>query len=279
MNASQLLGSALAFAATLAPRYERDFILERLPSVAEQIERREVMVERCRVGTGGLSVRGLEVVTQFVRAIGPDKAVLAVSQFGPTMLCVPTLATCGVKIACAYWAIAPAIGEILEAGGAVLLDLNRELNARSLLRRLAALQHAGRVIALIVEAPMQSRRRYSFMGYNVRCSSLLELYATSLKKVVLPLSSRIAAPDQLQMIVGEALPSPCNFTQVLLTGLENMIDGHFDQYMWSPASIVFSDPRALRSAIDLAPEILDWRETVLRRQPTVGSGGSCAPAG
>ena len=262
---SYVLGSAVAFCAGLCTSHGDDFVVANLDIALQQVCRREAAHNHFFADYEELNVEGLQDICNLAAAIGPQRSILAVSQLGPAVLTMSLLSMHGLKLATVFWQIGRRDQEILKRSGTLLINLNEHKSGRSLFRELAALQREGYSLALMIDAPMKSRYRYTFLGYQVRCSSMLERYAASFDKHVIPISAELLDSTHLKLGALSSISRMENLTQQLLSFLQNEIYRHIQQYNWSPGSIIFSDKDALINGLRFIDDILEWRSKLRDR--------------
>jgi hypothetical protein len=258
---SDLLAQAFALSANLVLRRERSSIVQSYDPVRAEARRRRTAVTRYLADSRSLELLGLD---DLVRAVTNEKtpgALIAIPQVGPFALAVALIARSGVKIATVFWDLGGEIKRLLKSSDVVLLRLDRNAAPRSTIREIAELLLRGFAVCLLIEVPMRSRRRYGFMGYNVTCSSLIETSARRCRKPVHRLYTILDSGRNIRLCVESAVSGEY-LTQFLLSWAEEVAIADIEQYNWSEASIVFSDPAAFANGLSFLPEILAWRDQV-----------------
>jgi hypothetical protein len=203
-------------------------------------------------------------IDDLVRLIAKEKmpgALIAVPQIGPFALAVALIAGSGIKIATVFWDLGGEIKQLLESSDVVLLRLDRNSAAQSTIRQIEDLQLRGFVVCLLIEVPMRSRRLYSFMGYDVTCSSLIETSARYCRRPAHRLYAILDNIGNVRLCIESAVRGK-HLTQILLSWAEEVAIANIEQYNWSEASIVFSNPAAYQNGLSFLPEILSWRDQV-----------------
>jgi hypothetical protein len=264
VDESDLLAQAFAISANLALRRERSFIVRSYDRVRAEALRRRAAVVRYRETRGPVGLLGLD---DFVRAVTSEKlpgALFAVPQIGPFALAAALIAGSGVKIATLFWDLGAEVKQLLENSDVILLRLDRHSAPRSTIRDIEELQLSGFGVCLLIEVPMRSRRRYSFLGYRVTCSSLIEACATHCNRQVHRLYTMLDNTGYVRLCTESAITGS-NATQRLLCWAEQVAIANIEQYNWSEASIAFSDPAAYENGLRFLPEILAWRDRRLQR--------------
>ena len=207
---------------------------------------------------------GLDDLVQTVAGKKLPGALFAVPQIGPFSLAAALIARSGVKIATAFWNLGGGAKQVLEKSDVVLLKLDRNSAPPSTIKEIAELQLDGFCVCLLIEVPMRSRRRYSFMDYDVTCSSLIEIFAQRCSRQIHRLYTILDNSGNVKLCIESAVNGQ-HLTQKLLSWAEKLAITHIVQYNWSEASIVFSDPAAYANGLSFLPEILAWRDRELQR--------------
>jgi hypothetical protein len=256
---AELFGAALAFTAGLCSEFDRQSIIDHLYTLTAHRVRLHRLRGRTRTYCDPLEVSGIEQIDDLLRECRPQNTIFALSQMGANVLITPLLVSLGHRIAVVFWEIDAITREILSECEALLIDLNLHRDPHLLLGYLDGLQQSGCALAMVIEAPMNSRRRYRFLGYDVRCASLIEVYAKRSGNCVVPLASRLPGENNLEISMGEPIMDGDRLTQTLLSWVECQIYLHHDHYNWSTRSIIFTDQCALLNALAYAEDILQWR--------------------
>jgi lauroyl/myristoyl acyltransferase len=262
-----LLAEGFAVSANLFNCRTRSFIVAHYDIIRTEALRRAEAVARYIENTETVSLKGLEDLLAVTRNEKSKGSLLALPQVGPFALTLGLIAEHRVKIATAFWAMDGEQKRLLERSGVVLLDLNRDRTPFSIIRRIGKLYDHGYIMCLLIEVPMKSRRLYSFMGYRVKCSSLIETLAKYYKLEVSGLYCLLSDTGEIQIVVSNAFRSN-ELTQRLLSWSEAVAVANIEQYDWSEASIVFSDPSAFANGLTFLPEIVSWRDRVVSRMET-----------
>jgi hypothetical protein len=260
---SDLLAQAFAISANLALRRDRSSIVQSYDLVQAQVLRRQAVTARYLENDEPARLLGLDDLVQTVAAEKLPGALFAVPQIGPFSLAAALIARSGVKIATVFWNLSGGVKRLLENSDVVLLKLDRNSAPRSTIGKIAELQLDGFCVCLLIEVPMRSRRRYSFMDYDVTCSSLIEIFAGRCGRQVHRLYI-LDNSENVKLCI-ESTVNGQHLTQRLLSWAEKMAITHIAQYNWSEASIVFSDGAAYANGLSFLPEILAWRDRELQR--------------
>jgi hypothetical protein len=265
VRSADLLAQAFAVSANLALRRERSLIVQYYDRIQAEAQRRRAAVARYLENAESLRLWGLDDLVRAVSGESLPGALIALPQIGPFALAAALIARSGVKIATVFWDLGGEVKELLENSQVVLLRLDRNLAPRSTIREIEELQSSGFGVCLLIEVPMRSRRRYGFLGYRVACSSLIEACARHGNRRVHRLCAMLDDMGDVRLAVESALRGR-HLTQRLLCWAEKVAIAHIDQYNWSEASIVFSDPAAYENGLSFLPEILSWRDRELQKQ-------------
>jgi hypothetical protein len=261
---SDLLAQSFAISANLALRRDRSSIVQSYDLVQAEVLRRQAVTARYLENDEPARLLGLDGLVQAVAGEKLPGALFAVPQIGPFSLAAALIARSGVKIATVFWNLSGGVKQLLENSDVVLLKLDRDSAPRSTIKEIAELQLDGFCVCLLIEVPMRSRRRYSFMDYDVTCSSLIEIFAERCGRQVHRLYTILDNSENVKLCVESAVNGQ-HLTQKLLSWAEKVAITHIAQYNWSEASIVFSDGAAYANGLSFLPEILAWRDRELQR--------------
>lgn len=255
-----LLEPAIALAAGLHGKFNRRSIGEQIAALPEWLERIETAHRRLAIDRTGIAIGGLDQIETCLQSVKRKPVMFAGSQLGPPLVTLAALAAVGLKIAGVYWHLSARQRRIVAALPGRFLDLNEVPSPLSLVRSLHMLQESGHVLWLMCDAPGGSSRRYDFLGYRVRCAPLIEAYARLYRCAVVPISSRLLSGAEASVHCGPPLTGCDNLTGRLLSSLETAIYRDHTNYLWSGASIIFSDPRAIENGLRILPDYLEWRD-------------------
>ena len=271
-----LLGSAVALAAGLSSRFDHDYITGQFQALRLHHTKVAHLHRRLVCGVDKVRYRGMRRVASLLQGLRSQRVIFAGSQFGPILAGVAALASIGAKVAGVYSALSGNNARILRNCRANFIDLNRYKTGFSILEAMRQLHSDGYVIWLMCDLPGQSRVHCEFMGYNVRCASLLEVYARVQRCSVVPSYCRVLSDREVSMECGAPLTDYNNMTQCLLSELETLIYEEPINYLWQDSCIVFSDPRALPNGLRCLPEFLEWRDRAAARNRQAGSASVMA---
>ena len=84
-----------------------------------------------------------------------------------------------MRLAACYRSISAVYRNALQQSGVALVDLDTMHNVTEIFNAFDRLRMEGRYLALMIDAPFASRRRYPFLGLDVTVSSMPWLYAKS----------------------------------------------------------------------------------------------------
>lgn len=278
--ASRFLGSAVAMAAGLHLSFDRDFIIQQV----DALYRRQELLQRAgrRILENPLTIEcdGLAEVRRVLGALDVHKVVVAGGLVGLTTATILALRSLGLKIATVFGNLGEVHHARLAAAGIALVDL-RLHNKFALFDRLRNLQAQGYLLALRCDVAAGSHK-CRFLGYDVTCSNLIDMYARINACTVVPLDSRLISEREMTLTCGEPLRGPGETTQPLLSQLESSIHRDPVNYLWSSTSIIFSDTRAVRNGLSYLPDIVAWREerrgTDQTAVKTASAAGCVSPA-
>ncbi len=260
MDESRFLGSAVAMAAGLYCKFERDVIVQQLDALRRRQELLRRAARRALGDPAAIEFSGLAGVRRVLQGLDDGrKIVLAGALLGLTTAPGLALRSMGLKIATVFGSLDEAHRVHLEAAGIRLIDL-RVQNKFALFHLLRNLQAEGHLLVLRCDVPGRSSRRYRFLGYDVMCSNLIETYARLNGCAVVPIETSPISEREMTVTCGEPLDGPAETTQTLLSWLESSICRDPVNYAWSGTSIIFSDTRAVRNGFACLPQIIAWRD-------------------
>ena len=258
-QAAELLSSAFVFSGSICLRRKRSYIVEHYEDIAAHEWRRKSLLSRFGEKRTPIRLSGLEHLREFLHETKPSPRIFAVCLMGPYPVAAALIALSQVKIATAFWKMGRATRKVLAASGVFLIDLFNHASAFPIIDEVYRRYREGYNIFLLVETPTRSRRRYKFFGYSVTCSSLIEALSRRFGWGVHFLHCSLRSETEVQIQFSDLISSP-DITQQLLSRCEAIALKNIGQYIWSPASIVWSDPQAYVNGLTFLPEILTWRE-------------------
>jgi hypothetical protein len=259
-----ILGSTLAFAAGLTPRLSRQCIIRRLPEIVKNRRLVDNLFEK--LATGGVLSRDASDIDQMISQVKSDGSIIAVPLHGPNTILLSLLNRASHRVACVFWRLNARYNDALSLESVRMVDLNKFRSAHSLISRLLKLKKDGYTLIFIIECPMNSRKRYQFLGYSVRCSGMIEVISQKLRCDVTMVSGRLVDNDCIRFNILSVIENGAPITQALLTEAENLIYSDPVKYEWSRSSIIFSDPQAFSCSLSFLEDILDWRSNYLDLQ-------------
>ncbi len=265
VKCDDLLGPAVAMSAGLYARFRHEFIVTQFDFLKSHSRNVKAIHRRLLRGGEAIKFLGLNDLAKPLQKLRTERVIFAGSQFGPPLASVVALTSMGVKVAGVYWALSKTYGRILENRRVRAINLTEQTNRFALIRLLQKLHDDGYVIWLMCDAPGKSRIRYKFLGYSVICANLIEVYARLYGCTVVPTYCRLLSDDEVSVHCGAMSTNYQNMTQRLLSNLQALIYEDPINYLWSGASIVFSDSRAILNGLHFVADFLEWREAALAR--------------
>jgi lauroyl/myristoyl acyltransferase len=257
-----LLGAALALSAGLRLKFDQRFLAAQFSELRRHLETVTNVHRGLLRDHPMVKFDGVDEIAFRLDALKTQRVIFAGSQFGPLLASVAALGSINVKVAGVYWTLAENNRRILKSCGAHFIDLTEYGNWRSMIRSLQQLHASGYVLWLMCDVKGRSRIHYDFLGYSVPCATLIEVYAKLSKCIVIPAYCRVVSNNEVSLHCGPNLTDHENITQRLLSDLEYQIYADPINYLWSDASIIFSDRRALQKGLSILPAFLEWRQQV-----------------
>lgn len=211
-----------------------------------------------------ISIENIDLLTKRLAQFPPEDLVIASSYYGRPIAFICKCARLGIPLALAYESIAPSsIGALVDSG-VLLVKLNDHANPLSLFATLDRIRREGRYLAILIDVPHQTRRRYELLGYQVAVSSFTSTYARRSGSSILPVFTSLAARDRMSYAFGTVIEDiRCDVTQALMSGLQAVIERDCIQYSWTAACTIYSDPAAKANARSFLPEALAWRDALV----------------
>jgi lauroyl/myristoyl acyltransferase len=256
-----LFGLALSLAAGLYNRGAHEFNIDRLRSV--RVRRADIIEAKRQIFANPkiLKFNDLQEVSLMCTATDLRQVFFAVSGYGLLHAAVLALQLMGFKPAFVFRRLdAPAIQSI-SALGVRLIDARAAKDVIGFFQLLREVQSNGFTLVLRTDAPGESRIRYSFLGYDVQCAKLIEMYAKRTHSTIIPIHAKLNLENKFDVFVGKPLRSAHASMQTLLSDIEADIIADPDNYFWTTDSIVFSDPRAVINGLMCMPAFLRWRKS------------------
>jgi hypothetical protein len=206
-------------------------------------------------------------INQLASKIGqfrPNELLVATAHCGHFIAFMNACAQHGIPLTMCYKAASKSYLNAAARNRLRLVDLSSQKSVHSLFRSLDSERARGYYVAIMIDGPFSSRRRFRFLGYEVSASSLAELYARKSGSALLPLISR--ASDTLELSFSELgiiEKLGNNLTQQMLDWLQTAIFQNPSQYQWLSNSILMSNEIARDTALSFLPEALAWRERII----------------
>lgn len=193
-----------------------------------------------------------------IAATPPDRILLSGSQAGLWPLPLITLAASGRKVAAVVRKQDPLFSSALRSFGVDIVDLTPTNSRDRPLVRLRELQLGGTYVHILLDAPGNSRRTTPFLGYEVSCSRLSDVLARRHDLAILGLVGTVDAS-------GTAVTSPMHGLQGSRTDLPaslacvaDLIERDPTECLWTPSSVILTDPRAVAAGFERIGTILEW---------------------
>jgi hypothetical protein len=257
---TQPLGPSLAMAAGICAKFDHASIVRRFDSLHARNGMMRRIALRLAETPREVSFEGLAEIRQAVGDIGPNKVILAGSLLGYATATLLALSSLGLKIATVFWNVAPSDRLLLERAAIRLIDMRSQGSGLELFKLLRRTQAAGYVVALRCDAPGRSNKRHKFLGYDVKCATLIEAYARVSKLIILPIEAELLSDQAMTLSCRTPLREAKNATQNLLSQLEQSIYENPLNYSWASNSVIFSSDHAVGNALSFLPDILAWRD-------------------
>jgi lauroyl/myristoyl acyltransferase len=258
--AAGLLEVLLVFSAGLCRNWKRSTILRAYPFLSEfqQVYRR--IDEQLLHSREMFTVMNIERLNTVLGRFSPRELIIATAHHGHFIAFMSACARCSIPITVCYKAASRSYLDAALRNGLTLVDLNRH-NPLSLFDTLDRERAKGRYVAIMMDGPFASRRKYEFLGYQVAVSSLASLYAKRTHSAVMPIISSASAGLELSFWETPIIESPGHETpQRLLDLLQSVILQQPSQHQWLSTSILMSNQNARDNAIAFLPDALTWRE-------------------
>lgn len=245
--------------AGLAAKFDREFIASQFDALLLHTDKTRAAHQRLLRAGKQIKFQLPNDAAGLLQDVRSERVIFAGSQFGPPLVSLAALASAGLGIAVAYWALSETRRRILENCRIFLIDMTKQESPRGLIRLLRELQAGGYYIWLMCDAQGKSRTRYDFLGYSVRSANLIEVYSRICGSMVIPTYCRLISDAEVSLHFDAPITHRQGITQLLLSKLDALICGDPINYTWNKACIVFSDPRALQNGLYCLPDFLAWR--------------------
>jgi lauroyl/myristoyl acyltransferase len=260
LEASRLLERLLLLSAGLDRLRSRTEIAN-IYAKTTQFRRDYLIIDRSLAGSRGtFEISGRDALFHLVRGYRPADLIIATAHHGHFVAFFSACARAGMRLAACYRSIGAVYRNALQESGVALLDLDTMQNVTQIFDAFDRLRMEGRYLALMIDAPFASRRRYPFLGYDVTVSSMPWLYAKRRGASLLPLAGNLISERLLGYNAGTVLEDlQADRMQDLLKFLQGVILEQPQQYAWTANSFLLSDPTAREAALSFLTEVLDWR--------------------
>ncbi len=259
---SQLLQRLLLLSAALVHSRPRNEIPTAYPLLAKYRRDYRVLDQQILRSDLSVSICGIDRLASLLSRYRPADLVIATAHHGHFVAFFSACARAGIPLAACYRSASEPYLGILRQSGVALVDLDTMSSVTHLFGTFERLQKEGRYLALVIDAPFASRRRYRFLGYQVTASSMPWLYAKRTGASMLPLVGHIISPEVLGYQAEPAIEDVGpDFTQHLFEFLDRVVLNQCEQYAWTTNSVLLSDPAAREHALGFLAEALAWRRT------------------
>lgn len=259
LEASRLLERLLLLSAGLDRLRSRTEIVNTYAKAA-QFRRDYQVIDRSLPGLRGFEIVRRDALLGLVSRYRPADLIIATAHHGHFVAFFSACARAGVRLAACYRSISAVYRNALQQSGVALVDLDTMHNVTEIFNAFDRLRMEGRYLALMIDAPFASRRRYPFLGYDVTVSSMPWLYAKRRGTSLLPLAGHLVSENLLGYHAGTVIEDvQADRTRDLLGFLQGIILDQPQQYAWTANSFLLSDPVAREAAFSFVSEVLDWR--------------------
>jgi hypothetical protein len=268
--AARLLEAVLIFSAGLCRTWERPAVIEAYPSLLEFHDIYSRIDHKLLHSREKFSVTNINRLEAVLERYSPHEIILATAHHGHFIAFMNACARYGIPLAVCYKAASKSYLDTAECNGLKLIDLNAGRSVLSLFHALQTERTNGCYVAIMMDGPFTSRKRYNFLGYRVAASSLAPLFALKTRSALLPLISCVSADLTLSYAEAPLIKDVgAETTQQLLDFLQSVILQQPFQYQWLSNSILMSDQCARDNAIAFATEALAWRQNQLLEHFTI----------
>jgi hypothetical protein len=259
LEASRLLERLLLLSAGLDRLRSRTEIANTYAKAA-QFRRDYQVIDRSLPGLRGFEIARRDTLLDLVSGYRPADLIIATAHHGHFVAFFCACARAGIPLAACYRSISAAYRNALQQSGVALVDLDTMHNVTAIFDAFDRLRMEGRYLALMIDAPFASRRRYPFLGYDVTVSAMPWLYAKRCGASLLPLAGHLVSENLLGYRAGAVIGDvQADRTRDLLGFLQGVILDQPQQYAWAVNSFLLSDPDAREAALSFVSEVLDWR--------------------
>jgi len=252
------------FSAGLCRTWQRTTILENYPHLLKFQNVYRCVDEQLVRSREMFWITNIERLAALLSRYPAREVVIATAHHGHFIAFMNTCARHDVPLAVCYKAASTPYLDSAKRNGLKLINLGAQRSVLSLFDVLDQERANGRYIAIMMDGPFPSRKRYNFLGYQVEASALAPVYAKKNHLAILPLVSSLSADLRFNFAEGLPIEKACGETaQELLNFLQSIILLQPLQYQWTSNSILMSDRHARNNAITYLQEALAWRECQL----------------
>jgi len=266
IEGSEVLLKLLLLSAGLVLRRSRAEIAGLYPAIAQYLSDHRNLDRQLRHSIGVSEISGLDRLIYLVSQYRPADLILATAHHGHFVAFFGACAQAGIPLAACYRSASQPYLRFLQESGVAMVNLERLRSTSELFDNFDRLRREGRYIALMIDAPFASRRRYQLLGYSVQASSVPSLYARRSGASLLPIVGTLISARQLGYVVSPIVTDTSkDCTPALLGFLEKIILEQAEQYAWSTNSIILSDEKARENALSFTADALNWRNASYHR--------------
>jgi lauroyl/myristoyl acyltransferase len=257
LQASQLLQRLLLLSAGLSRLHSRPEITGVYSKAARFCRDYRTLDEHLIT----VEISGLNRLIALLSRYRPAELVIATAHHGHFVAFFSACARAGIPLAACYRSASEPYLRALRRCGVALIDLEATRGVAHIFDAFDRLRAEGRYLALMIDAPFASRRRYQFLGYSITVSSMPWLYARHCGASLLPLVNNVISADVLGYLAGDVMNhSRLDLTPDLLRFLEGVIGDQPEQYSWTTNSTLLTDPAAREAALSFVIHALRWRD-------------------
>jgi hypothetical protein len=258
LNRSQLFAKALSIFAGLSYRCEHNRLLDIFLAAADReegvVRARELVLHSSKPDR----LAGLSEAKALADKIDVSRSLFVFCDFGSLHVALKALQHVGLKPAVVFETLDPSTVQLAENLGITLVDFRSISCATEAFRTLRDLQKQGFAVALRADAKGQGRETYDFLGYQVRCSRLVEVYARWSGSDVFPIVATLVDKRRFAFRIDDSFYGEQCSTRSLLSRIDDWITNDPEDYNWTTSSMVFSDQAALINGLMRMPIFLDW---------------------
>jgi lauroyl/myristoyl acyltransferase len=259
---ARLLEILLIFSAGLQRKWPRRKIVAAYGRLGSSYERYRSIDTELLHSPDPVTIDDIDRLESTLGKFSPSEVVIATAHHGHFVAFFCACARRGIPLAACYQNAREAYLDAAVHSGLLVIELGSVASPHELVARLDAARAAGRYVALMIDGPVMSRKRYDFLGYKVAASALASVYARRAGCALLPLFPRIASAGSLSFLTRPVIDGiDRDQTQELLHLLEATIVQECEQYQWISNSVLLSDPTARDNSLSFLDEALAWRDS------------------